>query len=136
MVNYQWLINVIMESMKKSIIIIAAAFMMTAVGCWGGGAHQQQKAADSEQTQSVLTVQGSCDMCKERIEKTAKSVEGVASASWNKETKELQLDYDAAKTSPEAVSKALAQAGHDAGSEKAPDDVYDALPGCCQYRGN
>jgi Cu(I)/Ag(I) efflux system membrane fusion protein len=44
------------------------------------------------------------------------------------------LHFDTAKTSLEAISKAIAQVGHDTEFDKAPDDVYNALPGCCKYR--
>jgi Cu(I)/Ag(I) efflux system membrane fusion protein len=32
------------------------------------------------------------------------------------------------------IAQALAGVGHDAGKHKAPDEVYDGLPGCCGYR--
>ncbi|GHT04021.1 hypothetical protein FACS189423_06080 [Bacteroidia bacterium] len=89
----------------------------------------------TEVSHASLAVQGSCEMCKERIENAAKSVEGVTEAVWNSETKELHLHFDAAKTSVEAISKAVAKAGHDTATDKADDEVYNALPPCCQYRG-
>ncbi|MDR2764728.1 MAG: heavy-metal-associated domain-containing protein [Tannerella sp.] len=81
-----------------------------------------------------LHVNGSCDMCKTRIEKVAKKVNGVTSASWDKESQTLHLNYDPEKTSVEAVSKAIAKAGHDTEKDKAPDKAYKALPKCCKYR--
>lgn len=81
-----------------------------------------------------LTVQGLCDMCKERIEAAAKSVAGVYSAAWDSETKQLRLNCDESQTSPDAIGKAIAKAGHDTDKYKADDKVYDALPECCRYR--
>jgi Cu(I)/Ag(I) efflux system membrane fusion protein len=86
------------------------------------------------ETDARFTVQGLCEMCRERIEKTARAVGGVTSALWNQETKTLELRYSPDRTSPDAVGRAIAQAGHDNGSFRAPDDVYDALPACCKYR--
>jgi len=83
----------------------------------------------------TMKVEGLCGMCKTRIEKTAKDVDGVTKAAWNKDTKVLTFEYDAAKVKPAAVSKALAAVGHDTETDKADDKVYDALPGCCKYRG-
>ncbi|MDR0749385.1 MAG: efflux RND transporter periplasmic adaptor subunit [Tannerellaceae bacterium] len=83
---------------------------------------------------AVINVQGLCEMCKDRIEKAAKAVKGVSTASWNKENKELRLSFDPAQTNPEAISKAVAKAGHDTDKDKAAQAVYDALPGCCKYR--
>jgi Cu(I)/Ag(I) efflux system membrane fusion protein len=73
-------------------------------------------------------------MCKERIEKAAKAVNGVHSASWDLKTKQLHLGFDPAQTSADAVAKAIAKAGHDTDKYKAAQAVYDALPSCCKYR--
>jgi Cu(I)/Ag(I) efflux system membrane fusion protein len=81
-----------------------------------------------------LTVQGLCEMCRDRIERTARTVAGVHFASWNMETKALELKYDPDRTSPDAAGRALALAGHDNGEFRAPDAVYEALPDCCKYR--
>jgi len=82
----------------------------------------------------MLKVEGLCNMCKERIETAAKSVSGVLSASWDADSNELHVNYDGAKTSPDAIAKAVAKSGHDADKYKADDKVYNALPGCCKYR--
>jgi len=90
--------------------------------------------AEVSLTNGTLTVQGLCDMCKSRIEKTALGIEGVAKAEWAKDTKILTLQFDAGKTNLETISKALAEVGHDTDRDKADDEVYNNLPGCCQYR--
>jgi Cu(I)/Ag(I) efflux system membrane fusion protein len=79
-------------------------------------------------------VQGSCGMCKTRVEKTALGVKGVKSASWEMKSKRLFLELDATVTSRDTVARALAKAGHDAGTARATDAAYAALPGCCKYR--
>lgn len=50
----------------------------------------------------MFGVKGSCDMCKERIEKAAKGVNGVLSAHWDKDTQMIHLQYDPQKTFPES----------------------------------
>lgn len=82
----------------------------------------------------MLGVQGLCEMCKERIETTAKGVHGVSSAVWDKEKRILHLDFDSTLTNLDAISKAIAKVGHDTDRDKADQAVYDALPGCCKYR--
>jgi Cu(I)/Ag(I) efflux system membrane fusion protein len=82
----------------------------------------------------MLEVQGLCEMCKERIEKAAKSISGVTSASWDIKTRQLHLGFDPVKTSVDAVAKAVAKAGHDTDKYKAAKATYDALPSCCKYR--
>lgn len=78
-------------------------------------------------------VKGNCGMCKTRIEKASKSVDGVTKADWNKETKVLEVSFDESKATVEKIQKAIASVGHDTPMHKAPDEVYNALPGCCKY---
>ncbi len=81
----------------------------------------------------VFIVGGKCEMCKARVEKAAK-VEGVTKAVWEVKTKKLTLTYNPAKVKTDAVLKAIAAVGHDAGTFKATDKAYNSLPGCCKYR--
>ncbi len=82
---------------------------------------------------SIFKVVGSCDMCKERIEKTAMEFKNVVRAVWDANTKILEITYEN-EINLDAVKKALAKAGHDNDSYKASDKVYESLPGCCHYR--
>jgi copper chaperone CopZ len=79
-------------------------------------------------------VKGNCEMCKEHIEKAAKSVDGVATADWNVETKMLEVTFDESKTSVAGIEKAVAKAGYDTPNQKATDEAYDKIPDCCKYR--
>ncbi len=83
---------------------------------------------------AMFYVGGSCGMCKDRIEETAKSVDGVLGVVWVQSDQELHLDFDPEKTSADEVAKAIAAVGHDAGKYKADNSVYEALPACCFYR--
>ena len=88
--------------------------------------------ARSDKTEK-FEVAGNCGMCKSRIEKAANSVEGVSSAEWNKETKMLSVSYNTEKTDSQKIHQAIAKSGHDTKLNKASDEVYDNLPGCCKY---
>ena len=81
----------------------------------------------------MFEVKGNCGMCEKRIEKAAKSVEGVSAADWNQESKMLELSFDESKASAHKVQMAVAKVGHDTPMHKAKDEVYNALPGCCKY---
>ena len=105
---------------------------MTTSDSQHNGEHMQQGAQNEEH--AMLGVMGSCEMCKDRIEKAAKSVEGVSFASWDLEKQELHMNFDPAKTNLEAISKVIAAAGHDTDKDKAEQADYDALPSCCKYR--
>lgn len=93
-----------------------------------------QSATGVASEHAMFGVKGSCDMCKERIEKAAKGVNGVLSAHWDKDTQMIHLQYDPQKTSTKAISKAIAKVGHDTDMDKADKAVYDKLPACCHYR--
>ncbi|MDR0714731.1 MAG: efflux RND transporter periplasmic adaptor subunit [Bacteroidales bacterium] len=84
---------------------------------------------------AALTVQGLCDMCRERIESAAKSVAGVSSAMWDAASKQLHLNCDS-ETTVDAVSQKVAKAGHDTERHRADGKTYGELPDCCRYRMN
>lgn len=128
--------------MRKTIFLIPAVALLTTVNTYAQ-THRRDTAktvqtATQPQTApratAVLTVRGSCNMCKTRIEKTAKALSGVTSASWDLKTQKLQTAFDDKKTSLDAISKALAKAGHDTEKHRTDDKTYNALPSCCKYR--
>jgi len=83
---------------------------------------------------SSFIVSGNCEMCKDRIETAAKSVNGVSRAIWDDKTKKLQLDFYNSITNIDEIQKTIAKIGHDTEKYKASDETYDALPECCKYR--
>jgi Cu(I)/Ag(I) efflux system membrane fusion protein len=106
-------------------------------------ASAQQKHSGDETTgqqgkpmikHEMFTVSGNCDLCKERIEKAAKSVNGVKSANWDSRTHKIQVEYDSMQTDLNTIQKTIAKAGHDTGKFKADDITYKSLPACCHYR--
>jgi copper chaperone CopZ len=80
-----------------------------------------------------IKVYGNCGQCKPRIEKAAKSVEGVTKATWNDKDEILTVVFDGAKTTTMKIEDAIAKVGHDTENMKATDKAYNALPGCCKY---
>ena len=82
----------------------------------------------------TFAVAGNCEMCKDRIEKAAKSVKGVTSASWDIASKKITVEFNNKTTGQDEIQKAIAFAGHDNGKYKADDEVYNKLPECCLYR--
>ncbi|MFT3740873.1 MAG: efflux RND transporter periplasmic adaptor subunit [Breznakibacter sp.] len=88
---------------------------------------------DANTQQATFTASGNCDMCKERIERAARSVSGIKSAVWDGNTQKIHVTFTG-HTQIEAVQQAITKAGHDTERFKAPDAAYDALPECCLYR--
>jgi Cu(I)/Ag(I) efflux system membrane fusion protein len=126
--------------MKKFFLFfVVIVFIAASSGCGNSGGKKKTPETQTEEKSqkdehAMLKVLGSCGMCKTRIEKAAKSVDGVTVASWDKETQQLHLHFDSKKTSVDAISKAIAKTGHDTEKDKADDETYNALPGCCKYR--
>ncbi len=83
---------------------------------------------------ATFGVSGNCGMCKDRIEKAAKSVKGVTTAVWDVKTKKIEVEYLGSLASIEIIQKAIAKAGHDTGKYKADNKTYQGLPECCLYR--
>jgi outer membrane receptor for ferrienterochelin and colicins len=86
------------------------------------------------QNKQSIKVLGSCGMCQERIEDLAKNTIGVISASWDEETKLLQLLIEPGLFQEKELHQKLADAGHDTDQILANDEIYNALPDCCRYR--
>lgn len=102
-----------------------------------GDRNMKQPNTQTERTpkriQTIISVSGNCEMCKDRIETAAKSIAGVSVADWDVNTKKLKLEFSR-ETKLENIHKAIAAAGHDTEKIKASDTIYNQLPECCLYR--
>ncbi|MFD0762748.1 heavy-metal-associated domain-containing protein [Lutibacter aestuarii] len=78
-------------------------------------------------------VEGKCEMCKNRIEKAAKSVKGIKTANWNVESKMLKITFDLKESSAYEVEQAVAKVGHSTKYVSASKKAYNSLPSCCKY---
>ena len=107
--------------MKTKVLGLITMFLMTTAVVFAG-----------EKTEK-FKVYGNCGMCEKRIEKAANSVDGVSAADWDKKTKMIEVKLDDSETNVETVHKAIAKVGHDTKKFKAKEEVYNELPGCCQY---
>ncbi len=115
-----------MKTLKFALVSLIALFIIT-------NTYAQTVAKSNTLKTETIKVSGNCGMCKERIE-TAAKVDGVTSASWNKDTKMLTLAYNPTVVKSDEVQKKIAAVGHDTEKFKADDKVYAKLPGCCKYR--
>lgn len=82
---------------------------------------------------ATLLVKGNCGECKERIE-NAVDIKGVKVAQWDEKAQMLTVTYKPDKVTMEQVKQAVLKSGHDVGTDKASDLVYNKLPKCCQFR--
>lgn len=89
----------------------------------------QTKSAETE----TFKVSGNCEMCKKRIEQSAYSIKGIATAKWDIKTNQLTVVFDSSVTNKVAIQEKIAEVGHDNELFKASEQVYKSLPECCQY---
>ncbi len=89
-----------------------------------------EKADTKEET---FTVYGNCNMCKRAIEGNAMLLKGVSTAKWDKATDQLTVSFDSNTISLNDIKQKIADIGYDSDTHRAKDEVYNNLPGCCQY---
>ncbi|HSY62427.1 MAG TPA: heavy-metal-associated domain-containing protein, partial [Cytophaga sp.] len=77
-------------------------------------------------------VRGNCDMCKERIDKTALAIPGVKNAEWNVETETIKVSYDSTVVGPLEIEKGIAATGHSTKNVPMDSLAHKVLPECCQ----
>ncbi len=109
--------------MKKYKIILTAFFALAIFSLNA----QTPKTVDLE-----IKTSAQCGMCKETIEKAMAFEKGVVKSELVVETKILKVTYKPAKTTPEAIRRAVSEAGYDADEVKADPTAYKNLSDCCK----
>lgn len=87
---------------------------------------------DNEKTET-FKVYGNCGMCKKTIESSLKGVKGIETADWNKETKMMNVTFNEKEISLDEIKLKIASVGYDTKEHRATEEIYNNLPGCCQY---
>jgi len=121
--------------MKVTILIMTLATLMFA-GINFNTAEANAKTLtllSAEKKTETVKVYGNCGMCKTRIEKAAKSIDGVSKAKWDQKAKEITVTFDPAVTNLEDIEKEIAAVGHDTEDVRAEDATYNELHSCCKY---
>ena len=80
-------------------------------------------------------VRGNCDMCKDRIDKTALSLKGVSDAAWDLENSLINVTYDSTIITSAEIEKAIAATGHATKNVPMDSIAHNSLPECCQVHG-
>ncbi len=130
--------------MKKAILGVAMLATIGLVSCKNEAKKETEtKEVQTEQTtkevamtDATFGVRGNCGMCKNTIEKAVSSVDGVASAEWDKLRKQINVSFDDSKTNLDAIHNAIAASGYDTDKVASSEEAYGNLPGCCQYDHN
>jgi copper chaperone CopZ len=85
-------------------------------------------------TSKTFKVQGTCEMCKHRIESSIKNLPGIWSSYWDVSSKTLLVTYDRSKIKPSTIEKLVSEQGHDINLVSTSMDAYNKLPECCHYQ--
>lgn len=88
--------------------------------------------SDTVQTET-FTVYGNCGMCERTIEGSLRGVDGVTLADWDKETDQMKVSFNPKVIKLDTIKQKIADVGYDSDTHRAKDEVYNNLPGCCQY---
>jgi len=115
----------------KSLFLIAIAVTITSF------AHAQQYNSKRDGPFTVsktFKVNGTCEMCKHRIEGSINSLPGIWYSYWDVSSKTLLLTYDRTKITPAIIEKLVSAEGYDINSIMATSDTYNRLPECCHYQ--
>ena len=79
-------------------------------GCAMRQANAYKRAKPKTGEVCILKVSGMfCGACAKTVEKTAKKIDGVKSAKVSQPKGTAEITYDPAKTSPEAIAKAITE---------------------------
>ncbi len=92
--------------------------------------------ANAQITKAVIKTSGNCETCKETLEHNIKFEKGVKSVSFDVDSKMLTVQYDAKKTTIEAVKIAVTKLGYDADNLTADPKAYSKLKDCCKKDGH
>lgn len=125
--------------MKKVILSVFAIGSLMVIGCKGETKTETKTDVKTtteqgkELSMANFGVRGNCGMCKTTIEKAAKSVDGVAEATWDVDKKSIVIMYDEYKATEKELHKAIAAAGYDTDQATGDKETYKNLPKCCQF---
>jgi periplasmic mercuric ion binding protein len=84
----------------------------------------------------MIQTSGNCQECKARIEGSLKSLKGVKAASFDMDTKKVDVTFATKKVDAAAIRQAISKAGYDADDVQADQEAYDGLRKCCRKGGH
>ena len=118
--------------MKFSKLVFASLLILAA--SLNSNAQNSNKAERGVKTEWIY-VNGTCEMDKHRIEKSALSVKGVSYAYWSEDTRTLMVKYQNYPSNLlDVVQKKIADNGNDTEKFRTSDSTYQKIGACCNYR--
>lgn len=118
--------------MKKNLFFIAIACILFSFPTTAQD-HNHQGDHQPKIVHEVFSVYGNCGMCKKTIEGSLTGVDGIKQGIWDMETDQMTVSFDPEVITLVAIKQLIAAVGYDSDTHRAKDEVYNSLPGCCQY---
>jgi copper chaperone CopZ len=115
--------------MKRTMSLFSVLLLMTGMFLMSDNVQAQNNQVE----EAKFSVLGNCGMCKDRIEKAARSVRGVSNAQWDQKEKMLTVNYRTDRTKQETIERAIAKAGHDTQNFITDEKTWTNLHHCCKY---
>lgn len=90
------------------------------------------QAAPPETKNINIQTSAVCGMCETTLTKALHAVKGVKKTSLNLDTKVISVTYNPKQVTPDAIRKAISNAGYDADTIPADAAAYEKLHTCCK----
>gem|GEM_PF-3402759 len=87
-----------------------------------------------ELKKSRFFTEGSCELCKNLIEKAALELPGVEKATWNFDDSHLTVHYDSTVINIDLLQQGMARSGFETQFYPADAVAREDLPKCCKER--
>ena len=113
--------------MRKSVLTLGVIALLTS--CEG---ESNKTGASSDKTET-FHVYGNCGMCEKTIEASLVDVDGISKADWDKNSKQIEVEFDTSKIKLIDIKNYIAKVGYDMKDLRAEESTYSKLLGCCQY---
>ncbi len=89
-------------------------------------------AQDKTITAVINTPSVQCSMCKSKIEKNLKKIDGISSVKVDYKKKTTTVSWENDKTNLEKIKTAISKSGYDADNILADEAAYNDLADCCK----
>ena len=89
-------------------------------------------AQEKISTEVINTPSVQCGMCKSKIEKNLKKIDGISAVSVDYKKKTTTVSWFTDKTNVENIRMAISNSGYDADGVLANAEAYDNLADCCK----
>ena len=89
-------------------------------------------AQEKTTTAVINTPSVQCSMCKSKIEKNLKKIDGITSVKVDHKKKITTVSWENGKTDIETIKTAISKSGYDADNILADSTGYDELADCCK----